>query len=118
MSAESDFREISNYEKRVIDLLLAEEFPGRDELRKQVERCRVRTIDDEGSIEMEPSLRVQAPVMKTVPVEAYAEDSDGVMVHVLLHVKDGIAVELEFYKDDSSRILSRPNQWQVMVLPK
>jgi hypothetical protein len=32
-----------------------------------------------------------------------------VTIHVLLHVVEGQAKELEFYKDDSSKLLRRPN---------
>jgi hypothetical protein len=39
-------------------------------------------------------------------VESEARDTDGVIIHVLLHVVDGKASELEFFKEDSSRILA------------
>jgi hypothetical protein len=115
-SVEKDWRKIMEHEKRILDLLLAQKFPGKDELRKQIDGAQVRTIDQEASIEIRPHSSIKAPVVKRIPVEAYAPDSDGVMVHALLHVVDGLAVELEFYKDDSSRILAMPDKWQTMVL--
>lgn len=33
--------------------LLAADFPGKEEIAKQLAGCRVRTIDDEGSLELE-----------------------------------------------------------------
>ena len=43
-----------------------------------------------------------------VPVEGSGSDSDGVPIYVLVHVVDGLAVELEIYKADGSPILSMP----------
>jgi hypothetical protein len=43
-----------------------------------------------------------------VPVEGSGSDTDGVPIHLLVHVVDGLAVELEIYKADGSPILSMP----------
>jgi hypothetical protein len=69
----------------------------------------VLDIDSYGSIRLRPSAAAhRAPVHTRVPVEGNGTDSDGVPVHVLLHVVDGLAVELEIYKADGSPILSMP----------
>lgn len=39
-----------------------------------------------------------------IPVEAELPDNDGVSIHVLLHVVNGLLAELEIYKDDLSPI--------------
>ena len=58
----------------------------------------------------------QATVLKRIPVEASGKDQDGVQIHVLLHVLDGAAKELEIYKDDGSPILRMPNPREMQLL--
>lgn len=79
--------------------LLEEDFPGRDALREQAGRLLVRPLDAEGSLQLQAS-GPPAEVKERVPVEAMLEDVDGVTIHVLLHVVDGLMNELEIYKDD------------------
>jgi len=95
------------------------EFPGREEVKKQLGHAVVRTIDDYGSLEIKGEAGSAADVSKTVPVEAEAPDSDGVPVYYLLHVADGRAVELEVYKADLTDIKRspEPNDLSVIVLP-
>lgn len=66
-------------------------------------------LDANGSIRLRPSaVAPRAPVHVRVPVEGSGIDSDGVSIYVLVHVVDGVAVELEIYKADGSPILSMP----------
>ena len=82
-------------------MLLSVAFPGRDELAEQVRNMRGRTIDDDGSLELRVLKGPRAAVVRRIPVEAQVEDVDRVLIHVLLHVVDGFASELEVYRDDS-----------------
>jgi hypothetical protein len=50
---EPNFRKPTPTEAEVIERLLAADFPGKDEIAKQLAGCRVRIIDDEGSLELE-----------------------------------------------------------------
>src|SRR4051812_7126096 len=85
-------------EQRLIQRLLQVDFVGRGELRLQLNGARVRQIDDDGSLEFEPSVAaVPALVTKRVPVEAEGVDIDGIGLHVLLHVVEGTIKELEIY---------------------
>lgn len=79
--------------------LLKEGFPGRQALLEQVPSLSVCPIDKEGSLRLETS-GPRAKVKQRVPVEAMQEDIDGVTIHILLHVIDGLMNELEIYKDD------------------
>ena len=100
--------------------LLAADFIGREEVAHQLNGCRVRIIDDEGSLELEPSEAAKpAAVEKRIPVEGDAVDEDGIHVHLLLHVVNGFVSELEVYKDDGSTIkrMPRPDDLEVVVLP-
>lgn len=110
------FREPTEGEKKVFQLLLKESFSGRDELARQLAQCRVREIDEDGSLKIRVLGGPPARVMRRIPVEAYANDEDGVTIHALLHVLKGKATELEFYKDDSSRIRRQPDTWEILIL--
>ena len=87
-------------ERSLLDRLLEEEFPGRDELREQLSSCLVEPIDRNGSLEFAVRTDVKTPVRWRIPVEGEAQDEDGVTIHVLLHVIEGKVDELEIYKDD------------------
>jgi uncharacterized protein DUF6984 len=103
----------------MLERLLSEAFPGRGEISQQVENCSVQTIDEEGSVRLMPRNRIKANVLQSIPTEAEAEDQDGVTVHALLHVKEGVAHLVEFYKDDGSPIIKLPDAttWRVVHLP-
>ena len=100
-----------------IQLLMSVPFPGRDELEQQLRVCRVRPVDAEGSLELRLPANVhKAAVKGRVPVELAGRDTDGVGVHVLLHVVDGLAVEIEVFKASGTEILQMPKDWEVSTL--
>jgi hypothetical protein len=115
-------RALKQYESAVIERLLEKPFRGRDELRSQISRSRVKACeydDQYGSIEFEVEGSPEAKVTQRVPVDARANDSDGVPVEFLLHVVDGVVRELEIYKADGSPILKHPaaSDLEVFVYP-
>jgi hypothetical protein len=79
----------------------------------------VRTLDEEGGLEIESQVEGKAPVLKRIPVEAEAKDADGFTIHALLHVVDGRPVELEIYKDNGSKVkrTPAPSEFELVVLP-
>ncbi len=95
------FRSLHDGEQELIRTLLSVAFPGRDALVEQVSNMRGRTIDGDGSLELRVLKGPRAAVVRRIPVEAQVEDVDRMMIHVLLHVVDGYAMELELYRDDS-----------------
>jgi len=119
-----DFRPIAARERRIIDKLLAADFPGRAEFRAQCADALVKVIDQEGSFVIQPS--ASAPLVRLrqrVAMEAFYPDREGVedvapdqaafltpCVHVLLHVRDGRAHEIEIYKDDGAAIAIDPDR--------
>jgi hypothetical protein len=113
-----DFRPLSELERQLLAALLSTEFSGRDAVAEQVAVSSVREIDDNGSLEFAPSDKTPAEVVRRIPVEAELDDSDGVAVHVLLHVVDGFLKELEVYRDDSGRVqrVLAPGDLRLMVL--
>jgi hypothetical protein len=106
-------------ERELINRLLQACFPGRDEVASALDHVEVRTLDEMGSLELRPAVARKSPVVKRIPVEAEAKDSDGYTIHVLLHVVDGQPIELEIYKDDGSRIVQMPpaSSFELLVLP-
>ena len=99
--------------------LLDVDFPGRDELQHLLAEILVRTIDEDGGLEIKSLADGSAPVIKTIPVEAEGKADDGTVVHALLHVKDGRPVELELYREDGTTLerIPPPSAFEVVVLP-
>jgi hypothetical protein len=118
-NVDSDFRKPTDEERSLLERLLEAEFPGRDELAPMVRSILVRTIDEDGGLELRSEVSGEAPVVKRIPVEAEAKDDDGFRVHALLHVVGGKPTELEIYKDDGSRVKRMPpaSAFVLIVLP-
>src|SRR5713226_4799769 len=112
MNPQAQFRKPTKEEQTLLQRLLEAEFPGKEQLAPMVQDMLVRPIDEAGSLELRTQANTRATVIKRIPVEAEAKDKDGVTIHVLLHVVDGRPIELEIFKDDSSRIKYMP-----VVLP-
>ena len=116
---ESDFREPTEVERALLARLLEADFPGRSELVPLVGSVRVRTIDEDGGLELKTQGEGIAPVVQRVPVEAEGKDEDGVIIHMLLHVIDGRPSELEFFREDAGTVkrLPLPSAFDLIVLP-
>jgi hypothetical protein len=119
MSVETEFRKPTTEEQALFHRLLEAEFPGRDELAPLLQRVLVKTIDEDGGLELQSQAEGKASVVKGVPVEAEGKDEDGAMIHMLLHVVDGRPIELEFYRDGigSVRRIPPPSAFELIVLP-
>ena len=112
-------RKLKPAESAIIESLLREPFPGRDELRAQIACAQVKPVesyrDNYGSLEFEVAAAPKAPVRVRVPVDAVALDADGVPIEFLLHVVDGVVKELEVVKADGSPIVKRPEASHLTV---
>jgi hypothetical protein len=101
------WRDLTNNERQLIELLLTKDFPGVEALRIQLETARASAIDAQGSLQFRVS-GPRAEVQQRVPTEGYYFDTEGAdhrpSVNVLLHVVEGKLRELEVYKDDGSAI--------------
>jgi hypothetical protein len=113
------FRQPTDVERALILRLLEPAYPGRDEIRTMLQHVEVRSIDEQGSLKLRPEVPGRVSGVKTIPVEAEANDTDGVIIHVLLHMVHGRPDELEVYKDDSSPIrhMPPPAEFNLIVLP-
>jgi hypothetical protein len=110
------FRDLTPHEQGIIDRLLEKAFPGRDEICEQMKSCLVRTIDEDKSLEFLVKSDVKAKVKRRIPVEAEFQDTDGVLIHILLHVIDAKVNELEIYKEDGSPIIESPDPSRLQVV--
>jgi hypothetical protein len=106
---DSTFRPLKTHERELLEKLLEPEFPGRDELRHQLNSVIAKQVFEDGTLDLQCDPGSAAPVKSRVPTEGKCADADGVEIHVLLHVVDGAMNELEIFKDDGSSILNPPN---------
>ena len=106
--SESD-RPLSDAECALVLKLLSISFPGRDQLREQLNVVRALPATVEGVLPLQVNSTLRANVMSRIPTEGRCLDEDGVMIHVLLHVTDGKMNEIETYKDDGSAIRRPPS---------
>ena len=114
----SNWRPLSSIEAEAIARLLSQDFPGRKELLTQATELEARTLDAEGGIALRTSEGMPAAqVVNRVPVMAEFEDSNGVTVHVLLHVINGFLNELEIYQEGLAPIAGgmRPSDFRLFV---
>ncbi len=116
---ESEFRETTAVERALLERLLEADFPGRGELVPLMRNVFVRTIDEDGSLELKSRVEGKAAVVRIVPVEAEAKDEDGALIHMLLHVIEGRPVELEFFREDAVAVkrIPPPSAFDLIVLP-
>ena len=106
MATYSHARELQPNERAQLHFLLSIDFPGRNELRKQLDRvavvgdcdCGCGTVDL-----MVSGPATHADVRKQIPVEAYGKGVD-----VLLFVRDGLLAALEIVDHGDSRPLKYP----------
>lgn len=118
MEPETKFRKPTDAERALLNRLLEAQFPGRDELLPMIRDIVVRTLYDDGGLELRSQAEGKAPVVKRIPVEAEAIDEDGLTVHVLLHVVDGTPIELEIYKDGGAvKQMPPASAFELIVLP-
>ena len=115
----AQFRDPTPLERSLLARLLQADFPGKEELRFLLRDALVRTIDEDGGLEIKAVAEGTALVIKKIPVEAEAKDDDGTVVHALLHVHDGRPSELELYREDGAQIARIPpaSAFELIVLP-
>ena len=58
----------------------------------------------------------RAHLEKRIPVEAEGRDADGMGIHFLLHVVDGLLKEIEIFREDSQPIKRLPNAEQLALI--
>lgn len=101
-------RSPSAAERELLQRLLDVDFQGAEALSQQLVKALVEPIDPNGNLRLRPVEATPATVCRRIPVEATYADADGVIVHVLIHVMEGVLKELEVYREDSGDVLVLP----------
>jgi hypothetical protein len=117
--AMKDSRALTSDERAIIRRLLTAEFAGADKLLHQSDLATVRAADLGGVLVLSFDVPPQAPRVhldKRIPVEAEASDSDGMPIHMLVHVIDGALKEVEIFREDSQALLQLPMANQLRVI--
>jgi hypothetical protein len=109
------YRDLTKEEREILERLLEPDFPGSAELRDQLNSVKAEVIDEDGGLALQSVAGPEAPVRWRVPTEGECKDTDGVDVHVLLHVLNGRMCELELYKEDGSRVRRLPSAHDLVL---
>jgi Domain of unknown function (DUF6984) len=112
-------RNLTLWEKEIIDRLLSCEFQGKDALVRQLKTIHVNEECNACKtigllVDHEPGNL--AVVHYRIPVQAEAIDVDGITIHFLLHVVDGFIDELEVFREDDEIIKSLPQPNTLNIL--
>jgi hypothetical protein len=102
------FQELSEWHRTMLSRLLDASFPGQQELRAQVFASHFQAIDQNQSLKISPRADLSAPVVKTIPVEAWASGEDGIPIQALLFTRHGLAYMLEILRADGGLIKRLP----------
>jgi len=106
-------------EKRILQALLDQPFPGQVELRSQLGSARVSAECRCGCASVvlivDPDSEAPASTTSSVPVEAEGYDDDGMPVWFILHVRDGYLQELEIIRADGRGVHSLPDADTIAV---
>lgn len=105
---DAEYRDPTAHEAALIRWLVSHSFVGHAELERQILSLRVKSLDGNGSLKLVSRDGGRALTEHRIPVEAAYRDSDGVVVHVLLHVLDGRLDELEVFREDSAPVGTLP----------
>jgi hypothetical protein len=96
---EASFRPLAPSERELLERLLEPKFPGRDELRAQLDGLLVKELDEDGCLTFECRSGPPAPVKNPIPTEGDGPDVDGANIHVMLQVVDGFMDSLIMVKE-------------------
>jgi hypothetical protein len=111
-------RVLNDWERSVLNTLLPEPFPERDDLRDQVETVRVFAecrcclsieMSDLSRAPLRPSNMHHGHVDVVMVAELYGRDADGVPMWALLFVQGGRLAELKIQRADGSPFQQQPD---------
>ena len=104
---------------KLIKCLLSKPFLGRDELLEQASHAAASQVDENGGLYLKTLSEKKAPVKHRVPVEGWAPDIDGVLIHYLLFVDDdGKVCHFDVFKEDGSRVQrhAKPEELELLIM--
>jgi hypothetical protein len=117
---DSGFRQLDARERGLLEKLLEAEFPGRDELRTQLDSLTAKRIEEDGTLSLRCDSGSPSPGKYAVAMEGMCKDADGGDMSVMLHLNhQGFMSMLEIIKYGPSPIISPPSARDlVLLLPK
>src|SRR2546425_11159021 len=96
---DSEFRQLDARERGLLEKLLEADFPGRDELRTQLDSLTAKQIDQDGTLSLRCGSGRPSPRKYKLAFEGICKDADGGTIAILLHAdKDGFMSMLEILK--------------------
>lgn len=104
-----EMRKLSVFERKILNSLLSADIPCTSILRQQIDDCRVKTIDEYGSIKIVTNSNTRCTDADGAPITGQADDIDtipgvGPYINFVIFVRDGVIYELQIYKDDGTPI--------------
>lgn len=120
MRVKDEWREwhsVTDMETALLQRLVPESSPDRTCLLSQGRAAKCRWLESRG----QPALlfasageRCTDPISGVVG-EGVANDQDGVRIHFLLHVQDGMLKEIEVYREDGDAVIVFPSPTVIEV---
>jgi hypothetical protein len=111
------FRQLDTRERGLIEKLLEAEFPGRDELRAQLESVTAKQIHGDGTLTLKCDSGAPSSSKYRLAMEGRYRDADGMTISIMLHLdKHGFMSMLEIYKFDLSPIINQPSARDLVLL--
>jgi hypothetical protein len=102
-AANAEWRQLSRYEREILDLLLSVQFEGCGRLKRESVRVRCRTIDRCGCIEFEPGAELAERNPSQIVSEADGPElPDGGKVNLMLATRGGHLLWLEFQRSGTN----------------
>lgn len=118
MNESLQFHELPIWHRELLTRLLNVDFPGRFQLKDQIATANYKIIDANQSLSISPTNGIPGEFLKTIPVEANAQDHDEVPIQALLFIREGFAYMLEILRGDGNPVKLFPpaTKFEVMVL--
>jgi hypothetical protein len=114
---DSEFRELTQREKGLIEKLLNAAIHGRDELRTQLNHLKAKQVIEDGTLNLQCDGGVPAPGKHAPVAEGVSKDADGSDIALILHLgKGGFMTMLEIVKYDGSPIITPPTAQNLVLL--
>jgi hypothetical protein len=114
---DSGFRQLDARERGLLEKLLEAEFPGRDELRTQLDSLTAKQIEEDGTLSLRCDSESPSPGKYAVAMEGMCKDADGGDMSVMLHLNhQGFMSMLEIIKYGPSPIISPPSARDLVLL--
>ncbi len=111
-------RRVPTHNERQLVLKLLSLLKNKIQYQEQLQAAHVSTWVKDGSLKFEISPDISPADDGTrMLAEGEAQDADGVMIQVLLHVQDGRLSVLEIFKGDNSPIVRMPTPSEFRVFP-